>query len=133
MSAESPSACRSAAGDGLATTPPERDARPPIPQRRPARFLPWAPAVTLAVMLGPVAAGLAGTLAPAFGWLPPLGGEAFSLAPWHDLLATPGLGTSVRLSLVTGLAATALSLALTLLICAAFQGSRLFRLIERAL
>ncbi|MEO0821222.1 MAG: ABC transporter permease subunit [Pseudomonadota bacterium] len=84
-------------------------------------------------MLGPVAAGLAGTLAPAFGWLPPLGGDAFSLAPWHDLLATPGLGTSVRLSLVTGLAATALSLALTLLICAAFQGSRLFRLIERAL
>ncbi|MEO1774151.1 MAG: ABC transporter permease [Pseudomonadota bacterium] len=84
-------------------------------------------------MLGPVLAGIAGTAAPAFGWLPALGGDGLSLRPWAELFATPGLGISVRLSLVTGLVATALSLAITLLIVAAFQGTRTFALIERLL
>ncbi|MGF1554180.1 MAG: ABC transporter permease [Paracoccaceae bacterium] len=84
-------------------------------------------------MLGPVAAGLAGTVAPAFGLLPALDGTALSLDPWRDLLATPGIGASIRLSLGVGLVSTALSLALTLGLVAAFQGTRAFRWIERAL
>lgn len=98
-----------------------------------ARALPRAPLVTLLVMLGPVLAGLAGTVLPAFGYLPVLGGTAFSLAPFQALLDWPGLPRAVTLSLTTGLLATAISLALVMLICASLQGSRALRLIERAL
>ena len=51
-----------------------------------------APPLTLALFLGPVPAGLAGTWAPAFGILPALGGTALSLEPWRAPLAAPGLG-----------------------------------------
>lgn len=98
--------------------------------RRPG-WLALFPLLTLAVFLLPIGAGLLGTLLPAFGWLPALGGERFTLAPWRDLLAAPGLETAVALSLWTGLAATLLSLALTLGFCAAFQGGRLFRRVQR--
>ncbi|MEM6676938.1 MAG: ABC transporter permease [Pseudomonadota bacterium] len=84
-------------------------------------------------MLGPVSAGFAGTLGPAFGWLPALGGEQLGVGPFRDLFATPGIWTSVRLSLSTGLAATLLSLALTFATVAALQGTRAFTLLSRAL
>ncbi len=85
------------------------------------------------MLAGSVIAGLAGTLLPAFGWLPALGGEAFSLEPWRQLIAVPGLGRSVALSLWTGVAATGLSLAAVVLIVARFQGASAFRLIVRLL
>lgn len=92
-----------------------------------------APAFTLLVMLGPVAAGILGTLGPAFGWLPALGADTPGLATFKALLSEPGIGISIRLSLVTGLAATAISLAITLLTVAALQGTRVFNVIERLL
>ncbi len=76
-------------------------------------------ALTLAVFLVPVAAGLAGTLLPAFGYLPAIGGHALSLAPWSMLWHEPGIATSIRLSAQGGLLATLLSLALA----AAFASS----------
>ncbi|MEM6490046.1 MAG: ABC transporter permease [Pseudomonadota bacterium] len=89
--------------------------------------------MTLLLMLGPVAAGLAGTLAPAFGYLPALGGDAFSLAPWRALAETPGIARSAWLSLSTGLLSTLLSLIIALAIVAATQGTRSFALVSRAL
>ncbi|MCU0912425.1 MAG: ABC transporter permease subunit [Rhodobacteraceae bacterium] len=100
---------------------------------RPRGLLPFAPALTLTLMLLPVAAGLAFTALPAFGWLPALGGTALTLQPFRDLAAWPGFGTAVRLSFTTGLAATAMSLAITILILAGWQGTRAFRALERAL
>ncbi|MER2526935.1 MAG: hypothetical protein ABTR07_03290 [Candidatus Competibacter denitrificans] len=73
-----------------------------------------APALTLFLLLAPIAAGLIGTLLPAFGWLPVVGATDFSLAPWRALLAEPGLWHSLGLTLWTGFATTALSLLLTL-------------------
>ncbi len=70
----------------------------------------WAPGLTLVLFLGPIATGLLGTLLPAFGWLPALGGRTFSLAPWRELFAAPGLATALRVTLVTGIATTAVSL-----------------------
>jgi putative thiamine transport system permease protein len=74
----------------------------------------------------PVAAGLLGTLLPAFGLLPAIGAERPSLDPWRRLFAEPGLLRAVLLSLGTGLSATALSLLLVALFCAALHGSRGF-------
>ena len=62
----------------------------------------WA-APALLLVLGPTAAGLAGTVLPAFGWLPAIGREDLSLDPWRELRATPGLGRAVLLSLASGL------------------------------
>ncbi len=82
---------------------------------------------TLALFLGPVLAGLLGTLLPAFGWLPALGGAALSLDPWRGLLEAPGLARAVALTVLTGLAATLISFLLAMGFCAAAQGMRAFR------
>lgn len=79
------------------------------------------PALFLVLFIGPVAAGLAGTLLPAFGYLPALGGSGPSLAPFRALLEAPGLAGAVRLSLGTGLLSTVLSLALAVLLAAAWR------------
>ena len=108
-----------------ARTDPRRSARP--------RLLPWAPLFTLLCLIGPVAAGLAGVIAPAFGWYPALGQTEISLAPWRALFAWPGLADAARLSVATSLAATTISLGAALLICAAWHGTRVFGAIERLL
>lgn len=82
------------------------------------RWLAAAPPLTVAVFLAPIAAGLAGTLLPAFGYLPALGGEQFSLDPWRRLGAYPGFVSSVVLTLSTGVLATLLSLVLAIGFCA---------------
>ncbi len=66
------------------------------------RTAPW---ITLALFIGPILAGLAGTLLPAFGFLPALGGDRFSLQPWQDLLAAPGLRAASLTALFSGLTA----------------------------
>ena len=81
-----------------------------------------AAAPALVLVLGPTAAGLAGTVLPAFGWLPAIGREELSLDPWRELWATPGLGRAVLLSLASGLGSTLLALALALAIAAALYG-----------
>ncbi len=97
------------------------------------RFLPFVPVLTILAMLGPVAAGLWGTMMPAFGHLPVVGLRGPSLDPFRTLLATPGIGTSARLSLTTGLVATALSLLTVTLVTAGWSGTRAFRALERLL
>lgn len=89
--------------------------------------------LTFLILAGPVLFGLAGICLPAFGYFPALGGESLSLEPWEALLETPGLESSLLLSFGTGLAATLLSVLLTLGFFAAWQGSRAFRLLHRFL
>ncbi len=108
------------------TAPPEA-----IPNTR--SLLAYVPALTLALFLAPIAAGLVGTVLPAFGYLPALGGETLEVAPWRALAATPGLGTSVRLSATTGVAATALSLAIVFGFCSAAHHTRLVARARRLL
>src|SRR4030095_634709 len=91
------------------------------------------PALTLAVFLAPVAAGLLGTLLPAFGFLPTLGGTEISLQPWRRLLFAPELPAALRLTLTRGLLASVASVALVVAFCAAGHGTRLFRALERLL
>ncbi|WP_051492089.1 ABC transporter permease [Roseivivax isoporae] len=84
-------------------------------------------------MLGPVAAGLAGTLLPAAGLHPAAGGTGLSLGPLRSLLDWPGLAAAARLSVVTGLVATALALGGVALLLAGWAGTRAFRALERLL
>lgn len=96
-------------------------------------MLRWFPALTLVLFLGPVAAGLVGTWAPAFGYLPSLGGSGFSFDPWRQLFAQPGLGKSLALSLGTGFAATLISLGIVLGFLASCHGRRPVVLVRRLL
>ncbi|PLX38127.1 MAG: ABC transporter permease [Hyphomicrobiales bacterium] len=91
------------------------------------------PVVAVGILVGPVIAGLAGIVFPAFGYLPALGANGFSLDPWRAVFATPGIGTSILLSLATGLITTAVSLGAVLLFVAGWQGTRLFRVLTHLL
>ena len=90
---------------------------------------PWAvaPWITIAIFLLPVAAGLVGTVLPAFGYLPAIGGEQLSFDPWRTLVEQPGVLNSVRLSVQTGVLATAFSLALASAFCALLQDHPVYR------
>ncbi|WP_417671073.1 ABC transporter permease [Roseibium sp.] len=85
------------------------------------------------LLLGPIGAGLAGTLLPAAGYFPALGGNGFSTAPFQDLLSVPGLETSLTLSLSTGFISTAVSFAIVLLFTASWAGTPAFERIRRIL
>ncbi len=93
----------------------------------------WAPRLTLLLLLGPVAAGLVGTVLPAFGYLPALGGLTFNLDPWRTLFDAPGLQESVRLSFVTGLGVTFVSFAIVVLFVAGWHGTHGFARLQRFL
>ncbi|MAP18728.1 MAG: ABC transporter permease, partial [Aurantimonas sp.] len=80
------------------------------------------PALLALLLAAPVAVGLAGVALPAFGYLPALGGDAFSLAPLRAVLAAPGIGVSVGLSFAAGLLTTAVSVVGVALFLAAFSG-----------
>ncbi|WAP68985.1 ABC transporter permease [Jiella pelagia] len=81
----------------------------------------------------PVGVGLVGVVLPAFGYLPALGGEHLSLEPFRQLVAMPGLGVSVLLSLASGLLTTAVSTLGVALFLAAFHGTAGDRLARRLL
>ncbi len=96
-------------------------------------MLRFAPLVAVFVLAGPVVAGLAGTIGPALGYMPALGFDTLDSAPLRQLIGTPGLRIMCALSLFTGLAATALSLLITTLFTAGWQGTRAFAALRRVL
>ena len=81
----------------------------------------------------PILAGLFETMRAGFGYFPALGAKEYSLEPWRQLLALPGLGTSLRLTLSVGIAATALSLVLAFTLCSALHGRRRGLILEKLL
>lgn len=88
----------------------------------PAAALRLAPGLLAATLALPIAAGLAGTLAPA------LKAQGFqSLGLW------PGLTRSVALSLTTGFASTLAALGITLLLIGCLHGTPAFTAFRRAL
>ena len=89
-----------------------------------------APILAIAVLVGPILAGLGATVLPAFGYFPALGGTSLSLDPWRALLAEPGLWRSAALSLFTGLAATLASVGIVALFLAGWSGTAAFRRVQ---
>lgn len=80
-----------------------------------------APRLTLLLLIGPVMAGLAGTIMPVFAAASP-----HDPSPFQALWAWQGLPCAIRLSLITGLVSTLLSLAIAVLVVATLLGSRAF-------
>jgi putative thiamine transport system permease protein len=96
----------------------------------PRDALAWAPPVTVAAFVVPIGAGLAGTLLPAFGYLPAIGGTAFRLDAWRTLFAHPGIATSIALTVGTGVGTTLLAVLLAFGFCAFVHDRPLARRVE---
>jgi putative thiamine transport system permease protein len=92
-----------------------------------------APAVFIAVLVVPAAAGLIGVLLPAFGYFPALGGSAFSLEHFRALWSSPGLLPSLLVTIWVGFAATLLSLFIVVALLAQFHGTAWLWLVRRIL
>ncbi|ERS81024.1 ABC transporter permease [Marinobacter sp. EVN1] len=92
------------------------------------RLGPWLIIFSLVV---PVVGGTLLTLPPAFGYLPVLGGEHWSVRPWLELGSTPGILRSVAVSFGTGLLATGTSLVVVFLFLSTVANSRFDRWIQR--
>ena len=88
------------------------------------------PPLTVALLAGPVLFGFAGTLLPALGFLPALGGTQITASHFAAMAREPGIMMSVALSLGTGLASATISLALVMLFVAAWAGTRTFARIQ---
>ena len=97
------------------------------------RSLALLPVLTLLAMLGPILAGLIGTLLPAVGIMPVLGHREPEFSGFGELLAWQGLPASIRLSITVGLASTTISLAIVALFVAGWAGTRAFSTMERVL
>lgn len=91
------------------------------------------PPATLFLFLAPVLVGLAGTLLPAFGYLPAIGAHELSLAPWRSLFDWPGFGSALRLTLSIGVMSSLLSLVGAVALVASLSGTRWFGRVQAAL
>ncbi len=86
--------------------------------------------LVLAMIGLPILAGLAGTVGPAFGLLPALGGNHLTLSHFAELAAQPHLLRSVLISFATAIVTTGLSLAIVMLFTAGYAGTRIFSRIQ---
>ncbi len=96
-------------------------------------FLPFLPLLTLLAMIGPVVAGLWGTIVPAFGHLPVAGLEGVSAVAFEKLWSWPGLWRAISLSFLTGMVSTFLALLIVATLTAGWSETRVFRTLERLL
>lgn len=96
------------------------------------RLLRLAPGVTLCLLAVPVLAGLAGTLAPAFG-IDPLSGRGAGLSAFADLWDWPGLRAAVWLSVTSGVGSSLLALVISLGVVATLIGRPGFATVQRLL
>lgn len=76
-------------------------------------------ALVAGVVLAPIAVGFAQLLLTAADHAPALGRIGWSVEPLRQFLATPGLMTALRLTMVSGVGATALSLAVAFFLAGA--------------
>lgn len=89
------------------------------------------PVLVIFVLAFPVLSGFLGTLAPAFGYLPALGGTTPSFSAFSLLFDQPGIWSSIISSFVSGMAATLVSFALVFLFVASYSETKLFLRIQR--
>ncbi len=86
--------------------------------------------LVLAMIGLPILAGLAGTIGPAFGLLPALGGDHLTLEHFADLAAQPHLLRSSLISFATAIVTSGVSLVLVMLFTAGYAGTRMFSRIQ---
>ncbi|NOX35481.1 MAG: ABC transporter permease [Deltaproteobacteria bacterium] len=80
-----------------------------------------------------ILAGLLGTLLPSLNYLPVIGHTQISLKPWLDFFSYPGIKTSIRVTLFSGLATSFGVVSLAFLFISFFYGNALWKFFEKIL
>lgn len=99
----------------------------------PLKHAKWITGIISLLLVLPIAIGLIGTLLPAFAYFPPLGEYDLSLSPWRDLFSQGEFYASLKLTLITGIAAPLLALWFALSLLAWGYQRPFFRKIEALL
>ncbi|WP_421853150.1 ABC transporter permease [Marinomonas sp.] len=76
----------------------------------PIKHAKWITGIITLLLIFPIVIGLVGTLLPAFAYFPPLGEYNLSFTPWYNLFAQGEFYASLKLTLITGIAAPLLAL-----------------------
>ncbi len=77
--------------------------------------------------------GLLGTVLPSLNYLPVIGHNTISLNPWIDFFSYPGIATSIRVTLISGLLSTIGVVTLAFIFISLSYGNRLWRFFEKIL
>ncbi len=88
------------------------------------------PPLAIFLLAGPILFGFFGTLLPALGYLPALGGSNISLTSVRMLAGEPGILRSALISLFAGLASATVSLCVVAVFVAGWAGTRTFSRIQ---
>jgi len=88
------------------------------------------PPLAIFLLTGPILAGLLGTLLPALGFLPAIGGDEFTTRHFMAVLSEPGIARSCVVSLSSGIVTGAVSLAIVIGFVASSAGSRFFSRVQ---
>ncbi|QRV23862.1 ABC transporter permease [Marinomonas foliarum] len=99
----------------------------------PLKHAKWITGIISLLLVFPIAIGLIGTLLPAFAYFPPLGEYNLSFSPWRDLFTQGEFYASLKLTLITGIAAPLLSLWFALSLLAWGYQRPFFRKVEALL
>lgn len=91
----------------------------------------WPTLIIVGLLVLPVLAGVIVSILPAFGYLPALGGDGFSLEPWRQLLQVPGLSSSIQISFMAALVTPLVAIVLVFLFLASAANTRLDRWVRR--
>ncbi len=85
------------------------------------------------LMIVPIIIGVLGAFFPSFGYFPLLGGDGFSLNPFRQFFALPGIGNAISLSLYTGIMATLISTLIAVILPGILYGQKGFEWIRHYL
>jgi putative thiamine transport system permease protein len=99
----------------------------------PLKHAKWITGIISLLLVFPIAIGLIGTLLPAFAYFPPLGEYNLSFSPWRDLFTQGEFYASLKLTLITGIAAPLLALWFALALLAWGYQRPFFRKVEALL
>ncbi len=91
------------------------------------------PILCLILLLAPILLGLVSTWLPAFGYMPVIGATHFSLSYFNALFQHPAFTASVTSTLVSGIGATVLSLALAFWVIMHLYGTRSWAFLQKSL
>lgn len=91
------------------------------------------PVITSTCFLSAIIIGLLGTWTQSVGYLPSIGSVGLSMDPWRQLFSFPGFAKSIRATLISGIGATLLSLAITFLLFSISYQNRFWKLLTRTL
>ncbi|MFH2130383.1 MAG: hypothetical protein ABIK68_08420 [bacterium] len=98
-----------------------------------ARRLGLFPIITLACFLSAIVSGLISTWVQSLGYLPSIGATRISGEPWIRLFSQPGFGSSLQTTLVSGIGAALIALAITFLLFAVSYQNRFWKMLNQTL